>query len=441
MSQLTVEEADEKFKALADKVHLFNANVDVALDKAAEAKVKADLDNARMRLADLSRELEICKAKLNVGANEVFQSVAEGASHAAAALFSFGSRGSLTSVVGEIAQKYAMRKAECEHNMALINQEMHDILARDSSLGTIRTTLAESTKVAASVNAISSQIDMMVDIWKTINLDLHSLPQALSDQLKNNQRITKFSLAKLNVAQEIYGHLTYLLETYIEQVNELNTPEAKKSVAHIIRNIRTGFIIADTLIPHQDGDVLLLREEWTRLIKEFEKTLQFSFEQATDAVYMMKTVQTVLGDLTEADGKDLAVELCGFMKQLGPKEAGVLDMKTTFEKLAEDVLLFRASIDVALAKEHDKSKSALENARRRLAGVNNPLARDQDSGTMNLDMHSLEQALLHPLAGNPVITRFVLKKLGVAKEIYHNLTHLLETYVEQINAAGPASFN
>ncbi|KAJ7731391.1 hypothetical protein B0H16DRAFT_1583790 [Mycena metata] len=184
----------------------------------------------------------------------------------------------------------------------------------------------------------------------TINLDVHSLHQALSGQLENNQSITK-----LNVAQEIYGHLTYLLETYIKQVNELNTQEAKKSVAQIIRNIRTGFIIADTLIPHQDSNVLLLREEWTRLIKEFEKTLQFSFEQATDAVYLMKTVQTVLGDVAEADGKDLAVELREFIKQLGPKDADVPNMKTTFEKLAEDVLLFRASIYVVLAKEDDKS--------------------------------------------------------------------------------------
>ncbi|KAF7366113.1 hypothetical protein MVEN_00488100 [Mycena venus] len=340
-------------------------------------------------------------------------------------------------------------------------------------------------------------------------------------------------------------------------VNKLNSPEVKKqayetvkSLAQTIRNIRTGFIsVADALVTFdsknfkdQDGNVLSLGKEWTPLIKEFDTTLQFSLEQATDAVVMMKTVTAVLGDVAEADGKSLALELTQFMKELGPKEAGALEMKTKFQKLADDVILFNAKIDVALAKADAKIKADLENARTRVTSlsqelealnekinvgageiigaiavgasqamtalftldfsgmmgavnsivnsvtheaemkkkaeceqsinlvnqeISDLLARDQDLATVrtrleeskkvvasvssqiliivdiwktiNLDMHSLDQALSSQLKDNPVITKFFLKKLGVAKEIYHHLTLLLETYVEQTNAANPVN--
>ncbi|KAF7333778.1 hypothetical protein MVEN_02334600 [Mycena venus] len=231
MKRLEVEEASAletkmKFQTLADNVILFNAKVDVALDKAAEAKIKTDLDSARTRLADLTKELEVCNQRLNVGAKEIISAVAVGASHAAMAVFTldfFGMSGPWNSVAGGIAHEHAKKKAECEHNITLINQEINDLLARDSGLGTFRTTLAESTKVAASVASISSQILSIVDIWKTINLDLHSLDQALSAQLKDNPVITKCFLAKLSVAKEIYGHLILLLETYVEQTNAANS--------------------------------------------------------------------------------------------------------------------------------------------------------------------------------------------------------------------------
>ncbi|KAJ7729162.1 hypothetical protein B0H16DRAFT_1893935 [Mycena metata] len=338
-------------------------------------------------------------------------------------------------------------------------------------------------------------------------------------------------------------------------INKLNNPEVKKqahesvkSLAKTIRDIRKGFIsVADALVTFdsqnftdQDGNVLSLGKEWKPLIVEFDTTLQFSLVQATDAVVMLKTVQTVLGDVTEADGKDLAAELRAFMKQLGPKEAGALEMKNKFQKLAEDVILFNVKIDIAAAKADAKIKGDLDNARTRLASltqeletwnqtmnastgeiigalavgagqaalalfsfnffgmmsaistisgaisnatemkkkaeceqsielvnqeINNLLARDQELGTVrtrleeskkivasvstqiliivdiwrtiNQDMHSLDEALSSQLKGNPVITKLFLKKLGVAKEIYHHLTVLLETYVEQTNAANP----
>ncbi|KAJ7017989.1 hypothetical protein C8F04DRAFT_1330313 [Mycena alexandri] len=347
-------------------------------------------------------------------------------------------------------------------------------------------------------------------------------------------------------------------------VKNLNSPEVKKqayesvkTLAQTIRNIRGGFIsVADALVAFdaknfrdKDNNVLSLSKEWSPLIKEFDVTLQFSLEQATDAVVLMKslsfhssTVTDLLGAVTEADGKDLALELNQFMKQLGAKETGALEMKNRFQQLADDVILFNAKIDVALEKAEAKINTDLESAKARLSalekeleswnqkvefwrndggidggigklfllynpvgaltGVLNPvgaltgllnpsanafshehenkkkaecehniavvnqeikdlLARDQELGpfrtrlaeskevvtsvqaqiliivgiwtTINLDIHALDQALLAQLGDNPVITKFFLKKLAVAKEIYAHLTLLLETYIEQTN--------
>ena len=46
-----------KWTALADKVHLFSAVIDAALDKA-EAAIKADLERAKQRLEDYKKELK-----------------------------------------------------------------------------------------------------------------------------------------------------------------------------------------------------------------------------------------------------------------------------------------------------------------------------------------------------------------------------------------------
>lgn len=47
----------DKFTALADRVRLFEAEIDVALDKADDA-IKKDLENAKKHLNDLLEELE-----------------------------------------------------------------------------------------------------------------------------------------------------------------------------------------------------------------------------------------------------------------------------------------------------------------------------------------------------------------------------------------------
>ncbi|KAF8167000.1 hypothetical protein K438DRAFT_1856419 [Mycena galopus ATCC 62051] len=330
-------------------------------------------------------------------------------------------------------------------------------------------------------------------------------------------------------------------------VNKLNSPEVKKqayesvkSLSQAILNIRTGFLdVAGTLVKFdsknfkdQDGNVLSFGKEWNPFIREFDEILYFNLEQATDARTLMRSVTAVLGDVTGADGKDLAMELAEFMKPLGPKEAGALEMKTRFQKLADDVILFSAKIDVALAKADANIKADLENARTRLASltqeleawnqqinvsageiigaiavgasqtvtallaldfsgmmttvnsivnsitheaemkkaeceqsinlvnqeISGLLARDKDFATLrtgleeskkavassqiliimdvwktiNLDLRSLEQALSSQLKDDPVITKFFLKKLGVAKEIYQRLALLLEIYVEKI---------
>ncbi|KAJ7729204.1 hypothetical protein B0H16DRAFT_1733338 [Mycena metata] len=314
-------------------------------------------------------------------------------------------------------------------------------------------------------------------------------------------------------------------------INQLNSPEVKKqayksvrSLAQTIRDIRKGFMsVADALVTFdsknfldQHGNILSLGPQWKPLIEEFDTTLQFSLIQATDASVMMKTVTAVLGSVAEADGKDLTIELAQFMADLGPKEAGALNMKTRFQKLADDVILFNVTIDVALKKADEKIKADLENARTRVTSltqeletwnqkinvgvgevigavaagaghavtalfsldfsgmmsafdgisnavsheaemqkkaeceqninlanqeINELLARNEDLAAINLDMHSLNEALSSQLKGNPVITKFFLKKLSVAKEIYAHLTVLLDTYVEQTNAANPAISN
>jgi hypothetical protein len=195
--------------------------------------------------------------------------------------------------------------------------------------------------------------------------------------------------------------------------------ESVKTLAHTIRDIRKGFLsVADALIifdaknfEDKDDNVLSLGKEWSPLIEvcklclfdvallmrrhsvsqEFDTTLQFSLEQATAAVVMMKSmslhscsvhvaygltltaITAVLGSVAENDGKDLAIELNNFMETLRTKEAGALEMKKRFQKLADDVGLFTAKIDVALQKAEEEIKTDLAHARARLADLNNEL--------------------------------------------------------------------
>ncbi|KAJ7037044.1 hypothetical protein C8F04DRAFT_1093418 [Mycena alexandri] len=228
MKQLGAKEAGalemkNRFQQLADDVILFNAKIDVALEKA-EAKIKMDLESAKARLSALEKELESWNQKLNVGAGEIISAIAVGAAEVAKSLFTLdfaGMMGAINSVANAVSHDAELKKrSECEQSIAVVNGEIKELLARDQDLATFRTRLADSKKVVASVQA---QILIIVDIWKTINLDIHSLDQALSAQLKDNPVITKFFLKKLVVAKEIYAHLTLLLETYVEQTNAANS--------------------------------------------------------------------------------------------------------------------------------------------------------------------------------------------------------------------------
>jgi ATP:corrinoid adenosyltransferase len=87
----------------------------------------------------------------------------------------------------------------------------------------------------------------------------------------------------------------------------------------------------------------------------------------------LTAVTAVLGDVAEADGESLAIELAQFMKELGPKEAGALEMKKKFQKLADDVILFNAKIDDALQKAEANIKADLEDARTRVASLTQEL--------------------------------------------------------------------
>jgi uncharacterized protein YihD (DUF1040 family) len=80
----------------------------------------------------------------------------------------------------------------------------------------------------------------------------------------------------------------------------------------------------------------------------------------------------VLGDVAEADGKSLAIELTQFMTELGPKEAGALKIKKKFQKLADDVILFNAKI-VDRTTADAKIRADLENARTRVASLTQEL--------------------------------------------------------------------
>ncbi|KAJ7731402.1 hypothetical protein B0H16DRAFT_1469178 [Mycena metata] len=136
---------------------------------------------------------------------------------------------------------------------------------------------------------------------------------------------------------------------------EVNKPAYKtvKSVAQIIRNIRTGFIVADALFSYQDGDAISLRKEWTQLIEEFERILQFSLAQAMDAVFMMKTVTAVLGEVAEAEADRTSVvfELTQFMKQLGPNKAAALERKERITLLHEEIVLAMGGIRLEESKK------------------------------------------------------------------------------------------
>jgi hypothetical protein len=55
---------------------------------------------------------------------------------------------------------------ECEQSINLVDREINDLLARNEDLAGVRTRLEESKKVVASV---SSQILIIVDIWKTVS--------------------------------------------------------------------------------------------------------------------------------------------------------------------------------------------------------------------------------------------------------------------------------
>jgi len=326
--------------------------------------------------------------------------------------------------------------------------------------------------------------------------------------------------------------------------------EDVKHLATTIRDIRVGFIkVASDLVGFDaaefkdtKGQVIKLGPSWKPYIKQFDDTLQFSLEQATNAVVMMKGINAVLGDVAPPDGTDLKIELEQFMKQLKKKEEEALSVKDKFQQLADDVGLFSAKIDVALAEAAAAIKAAIQKAQdelktleKKLADLNekikslgiatitevatgavaagvaiftlNPVAiftaissfiaaigtgialkkamderstclddiekkkreiqqlneRDEllkkykekleaTKGivanissqiavianiwqTINLDMHALNEDLNNNIGPDTKITKFFLKKLAVAKEIYQHLILLLETYVEEVHAA------
>ncbi|KAJ7730314.1 hypothetical protein B0H16DRAFT_1733831 [Mycena metata] len=211
---------NKKFQELADDVILFNAKIDIALEQA-EANIKVALESARKRLDDLNKELAVWMEKLNVGTTEMISEIAVGALQAVKSIYTLdfaGIMGAVDSVINIFSHEAeTKKKEELEQSIAAVNQEISELLARDQDLGTFRTRLEESKKV---VTSISEQILVIVDIWKTIHLDLYSLDVALSSQVKGE--LTKFFLKKLIVAKEIYQHLTILLETYVEQTNAAN---------------------------------------------------------------------------------------------------------------------------------------------------------------------------------------------------------------------------
>ncbi|KAJ7724626.1 hypothetical protein B0H16DRAFT_1785603 [Mycena metata] len=290
------------------------------------------------------------------------------------------------------------------------------------------TLLRETSPLAYASTALAPLLRLRAEPVESIsNFTLHP-------SISTTTTITLASVAKAR--EEAKQHVATTLpddqsnaKAADDLINKLNNPEVKKqahesvkSLAKTIRDIRKGFIsVADALVTFdyqnftdQDGNVLSLGKEWKPLIVEFDTTLQFSLVQATDAVVMLKTVQTVLGDVTEAGGKDLAAELRAFMKQLGPKEAGALEMKNKFQKLAEDVIRFNVKIDVAAAKADAKIKGDLDDARTRLASLTQEL--EAWNQTMNASTGEIIGALAVG-AGQAALALFSFNLFGMMSAI------------------------
>jgi len=174
--------------------------------------------------------------------------------------------------------------------------------------------------------------------------------------------------------------------------------EDVKKLAETIRGIREGFIkVRGDLVgfdaaefKDKNGQVIKLGPKWQPHIQMFDDTLQFSLEQATESVVMMKSIYHVLGDVTPELGPDLKIELEHFMTQLDKKEDDAHLVKDKFQELADNVKLFSSEIDAALDSAMEAIKQDLQRAKDRLKDLENQL-RDLESKIKSLGIATITE--------------------------------------------------
>ncbi|KZT05995.1 uncharacterized protein LAESUDRAFT_209398 [Laetiporus sulphureus 93-53] len=215
-----------KFTQLADDVRIFMKEVDVALDKAEEA-IKIDLEKAQNRLSDLKQQLEDLEAKIKALTIATVSEVVAGVGAAAVAIFTlnpvaiFASVGSFIAAIGTgiALAKAKKEKEKCQEEIVKVNKEIEYLQERQELLKKYRKSLEESKN---TISEVSTKIETIANIWNTINLDMHALHTSLHENIADGRPITKFFIAKLGVAKDIYSHLILLLETYVEEVRAVN---------------------------------------------------------------------------------------------------------------------------------------------------------------------------------------------------------------------------
>ncbi|KZT05996.1 uncharacterized protein LAESUDRAFT_726569 [Laetiporus sulphureus 93-53] len=227
MRELKVKEAEaldmkNHFQDLADRIRIFWSEVELALAiPLVDAARKALLNAINARLHELSRQLIDLQQKLNALQVVALSKVAIGGAGAAMAILA------LCPSAFTAAMESAFRSGEIGNIIAdaqkqkqILEAEIATTIAKMGAAYTEQVILQIYQQVLQNpkryIDEVAVKVEAVVNIWQTINLDMHALYTDLELNVDDNAPVTAFLIAKMTVAKEMYGKLAWLLDTYVE---------------------------------------------------------------------------------------------------------------------------------------------------------------------------------------------------------------------------------
>ncbi|TFK88638.1 hypothetical protein K466DRAFT_65397 [Polyporus arcularius HHB13444] len=213
--------ATKHFSQLADDIYLFASRIDLVHEDA-DVHTKETLHAAKHRMADLHVGLEQISSDTNKMAAACLASfrapailgvgvavVTLSPDTFVRAIMSAATLGHPSSSSQFVKMRH--RKNDLTTEMKTCSKEIMQLMDQADMLGHYKALLI---RMQSELKEHSSKIDIFVNIWRSLKMDLYSFEEQLRHTVSSKSKITKLFQMKIASSRELYTTLTFSFQQY-----------------------------------------------------------------------------------------------------------------------------------------------------------------------------------------------------------------------------------